>query len=201
MIPGGEFVYGGHDHGDRTRRGNRAALLLPRPLPGDQRTVRGVPEGNPKATKPEYREDERFNQPQQPVVGVSWEEARAYCEWAGLRLPTEWEWEKGARGTDGRTYPWGEDDPDPSRAIFGDPSGQPAPVGSCPAGASPYGIMDMAGNVWEWTASLSGQQENWRIVRGGAFSVVKWELAASYRNYYYPSNRLVFIGFRCAQDP
>jgi energy-coupling factor transporter ATP-binding protein EcfA2 len=156
---------------------------------------------NPKAAKPEYWDDERFNQPQQPVVGVSWGEARTYCEWVGLRLPTEWEWEKGARGTDGRTYPWGNEEPDETRANYDMKVGQPTPVGSYPAGASPYGLLDMAGNEWEWTASLYKKGEDWRTVRGGSFYSDARLLRAAIRSNYRPDFRNHDFGFRCAQDP
>jgi formylglycine-generating enzyme required for sulfatase activity len=156
---------------------------------------------NPQVKAPEYWDNERFNQPQQPVVGVSWEEARVYCEWAGLRLPTEWEWEKGARGTDGRTYPWGEEEPDASRATFGDPNGQPTPVGSCPAGSSPYGLLDMAGNVNEWTASEYEKGSGSRTVRGGSFSDDAPRVRAPSAASPIPGFRLQGVGFRCAQEP
>jgi formylglycine-generating enzyme required for sulfatase activity len=86
-----------------------------------------------------------------PVVNISWHDAAAFCDWAGLRLPTENEWEYAARGEDGRTYPWGEDQPSPETCVFA--SSGAAPVGGRPKGVSPFGCQDMAGNVWEWTAS------------------------------------------------
>lgn len=88
-----------------------------------------------------------------PVVEASWAGARDYCAWRGKRLPSEAEWEKAARGTDRRRYPWGNAPPDSTRARYGAGWNQTAPVGSYPAGASPYGALDMAGNAWHWVAS------------------------------------------------
>ncbi|MBI4517639.1 MAG: SUMF1/EgtB/PvdO family nonheme iron enzyme [Deltaproteobacteria bacterium] len=196
FIPAGPFLAGGSP----TERSIDAPFYLARYLVTNAQYAQFL-NAKPHAKKPASWDDERFNQPQQPVVGVNWHDAQAYCQWAGLRLPTEWEWEKGARGTDGRRYPWGEDDPDPSRAVFGNPSGQPAPVGSCRAGASPYGLMDMAGNVWEWTDSWYDNDKDTKTLRGGSFDDDADVLRAACRIGNHPDDRFRSIGFRCAQDP
>jgi formylglycine-generating enzyme required for sulfatase activity len=87
-----------------------------------------------------------------PIAGVTWEEAQTYCSWAGGRVPTEAEWEKAARGTAGQLYPWGIAAPQTDRLNYHSEIGHTTPVGSYPAGASPYGALDMAGNLWEWVA-------------------------------------------------
>lgn len=101
--------------------------------------------------------DQRFRGAEQPVVGVSWDDAKAYCDFAGKRLPREAEWELAARGTDDRRFPWGNEKPDPSKhgcfgRRLGARDGITVKVGSYPEGAGPYGHLDMAGNVWEWMA-------------------------------------------------
>jgi formylglycine-generating enzyme required for sulfatase activity len=91
-----------------------------------------------------------FNGPNQPVSGISWDDARAFCAWRGKRLPREAEFEKAVRGTDNRRFPWGNEPPSHERAVFG--AGHPEDVGTHPAGRGPYGHDDLAGNIWEWMA-------------------------------------------------
>jgi formylglycine-generating enzyme required for sulfatase activity len=118
-----------------------------------------------------------FSTPQQPVTGISMDDALAFCEWRSrlreqrVRLPTEAEWLRAALGDDGRTYPWGNEAPDYTRAFFAlaeDADAVPAPVGLFPAGASPFGALDMAGNVWEITSASRGEEH--AVLLGGACS-------------------------------
>jgi formylglycine-generating enzyme required for sulfatase activity len=153
-----------------------------------------------------------------PAVFVTWEEAKAYCEWTGGRLPAEAEREKAARGKDGRKYPWGNEEPDPKRAVFRRNWGDIAtdPVGAHPSGASPYGLLDMGGNVWEWVADwyddkyyeVSPQRDpkgprtgRAHVVRGGSWDSRPDVLSASCRNWGYRGYREGDFGFRCAMDP
>ncbi len=139
------------------------------------------------------------NMAKHPVVQVSWDDAMAFARWAGKRLPTEHEWEKAARGRDGRAYPWDDQEPTPELCNFNKHEGRTTPVGKySPQGDSPFGCMDMSGNVWEWTASQEGIRG--RVLRGGG-----WSHAAEYARLYLRSIHDLeecydTDGFRCACD-
>jgi len=200
-----------------------------------------------RTDRPDFWHDPRFNTPSQPVVGVTWYEAMAFCNWLTeqfrvsgsrlqvgrgpetlnlkpetltIRLPTEAEWEKAARGIDGRTWPWGNRW-DETRANTRETGlEQPSPVGILPRGDSPYGAADMAGNVWEWTRSLWGP--DWRrpafgypyraddgredispgddvarVVRGGSWVNYRELARCAGRRWYYPNSSNDSLGFRC----
>jgi formylglycine-generating enzyme required for sulfatase activity len=161
-----------------------------------------------------------------PVVMVSWWDAEVYCRWAGMTLLTEAQWELAARGTDGRVYPWGNNPPDGTLMNYADNNFRvnwadleqddgyrfTAPVGSYQAGVSPYGVLDLSGNVWEWTADWYGEDYyeespavnppgassgQWRVIRGGAWDGSNIYTRAAFRNAYEAEARFDNIGFRC----
>lgn len=132
-----------------------------------------------------------------PVTRVTFEDAKAYAEWAGLRLPTEIEWEKATRGSGGIIYPWG-DQPDITRCNLWE-SGirNTTPVGTYPNGVSPYGVADMIGNVWEWT--LNKESESRGVLRGGSWNTLQSNVRSSARYTDPPPHLLALVGFRCAR--
>ncbi|MGH7164527.1 MAG: formylglycine-generating enzyme family protein [Nitrospiraceae bacterium] len=156
-----------------------------------------------------------------PVMGVTWMAAEAYCRWVGKRLPTEAEWEKAARGTDGRTYPWANEEPAFKLANYNKPtsprvySDSLKPVDGYEAGKSPYGSYNMAGNASEWVADwydekyyatspksnsqgpTRGQQ---KVFRGGSFEDPTIALKSASRESYFPVDKGPYVGIRCAQD-
>ncbi|MGC5019105.1 ergothioneine biosynthesis protein EgtB [Micromonospora sp. DT47] len=157
----------------------------------------------------------------EPVVHVSFFEAQAYAAWAGRRLPTEAEWEKAARWDPAtgrsRRYPWGDEDPSTAHANLGQRHLWPAPVGAYPAGASPLGVHQLIGDVWEWTSTtFRGHPgfaafpyreysevffgDDYQVLRGGSFGTDRSACRGTFRNWDYPIRRQIFSGFRCARD-
>ncbi|MEC3979987.1 ergothioneine biosynthesis protein EgtB [Amycolatopsis sp. H20-H5] len=157
----------------------------------------------------------------EPVVHVSFHEAEAYAAWAGRRLPTEPEWEKAARfdpaSGRSRRFPWGDEEPTPEHANLGQRHLRPAEAGAYPAGASPLGVHQLIGDVWEWTSSgLEGYPGfssfpyreysevffggDYKILRGGSFGTDSAAVRATFRNWDHPIRRQIFSGFRCARD-
>ena len=155
--------------------------------------------------------------PDHPVTHVSWADAQAFCAWAAgqsgqrVRLPTEAEWEKAARGADGSPFPWGQEGPGPTRCNFGETYGGTNPVGYfSPHGDSPFGCADMAGNVWEWCtdgyAELPAQFSanprgpeggQYRVMRGGCWEDDWMAMQTFYRGRWEPDQPDYSVGFRC----
>jgi serine/threonine protein kinase len=151
---------------------------------------------------PKYAIDDLYNGPDQPVVGVNWNEARAYAEWAGKQLPTEVQWEYAARGKENRLYPWGNAQPDTTRCNFQDYLGMPSMISMHEEGATPEGVCDMAGNVYEWSIDDFAPSESpdavlRKTVRGGCWSSHASKLRCTTRHGLFPETKTNTVGFRC----
>jgi formylglycine-generating enzyme required for sulfatase activity len=216
LIPAGTFTMGGGDEDDERPR--HRVFVSAFHIDRDEVTRKSyqtcVAAG--ACAKPDGAGDDDV-----PVTGVSWRDAAAYCAFVGKRLPTEAEWEKAARGSDGRIYPWGNE-PDCAQANFGNFEGEgrcpqnpgrPVKVGSYP-GVSPWGVRDLAGNVWEWVADRydaryyhrspardpkGPTQGDRRVVRGGACCSMFGLPRAGNRLAFPEDYRDIDIGFRCAR--
>ncbi len=199
LVPAGEFLYG-----DDNQRMSLPAFYIDKYEVTTRLYAKFL-----QATRQLWSEVSRVGDGDRPVIGVTWEEAEAYCRHYGKRLPTEQEWEKAARGTDGRRYPWGNEEPTSRHAHFNkccqwNGYGTLATVGSYEAGKSPYGLYDLAGNVWEWTSSVYNPAGKWKngVIRGGSWVNDAAFLRSAYRTWGPPRMKLhpYFFGFRCAQD-
>lgn len=202
-IPAGEFIMG---EGEDERRVHLKEYYIGK-YPVTVSEYAEFIRENPSARRLPEMDDERFNAPDKPIVGINFGEAQAYCEWLSrktgkkYRLPTEEEWEKAARGTDGRIYPWGNEFD--KRKCNTSESGIEATslVGAYPEGVSPHGCYDMVGNVWERTDSWYDKKgKKLRVLRGGSWGNGQVSAQGSSRGRDDPGHWFVFSGFRCARD-
>ena len=198
QIPAGEFLYG-----DKKEKRTIAKAFLIGKYPITNAQYKRFLDANPSYKIPGAGWDRQkrtypIEKEKHPVVNISWNDAQAFCQWAGCRLPLEEEWEKAARGTDGRTYPWGEDWQSGKYCNSSEANkGSTTRVDAYPAGISPYGVWDMSGNVWEWTASKFDDERY--VLRGGASNVIHNSVHSAYRSRGIPAYAYSYYGFRCAR--
>jgi formylglycine-generating enzyme required for sulfatase activity len=200
----------------RVIQGTDAVLLMENTSAPDRRTLVALNDAESRIGISRGRLMTQAGFERHPVNEVSWNGARAYCAWRGARLPTEAEWEAVARGREGRPYPWGPEPPTAERAVFARRSNETEAVGSRPAGATPEGVHDLAGNVAEWTSTLyrpypyrrdNGREDlearGERVTRGGdhVFDSTPEKLRATFRGGFSRATDVGHrhIGFRCAK--
>ena len=198
-IPAGEFLYGENKQKQYIRK---AFLIGKYPVTNAQ--YKRFLDANPAHPVPaDWDKAGRVYPPgkeKHPLVYVSWNDAQAFCKWAGCRLPTEVEWEKAARGADGRTYPWGEDWVAGKYCNSSEAGiGGITPIDEFPESASPYGVWDMSGNVEEWTDSKH-ESGDLRVLRGGTWYFIGNGVRASNRVRNNPSSSSHYLGFRCSRS-
>ena len=150
---------------------------------------------------PKFWAEKRLNRGDAPVVGVSWSDAKRYAAWAGKDLPTWEQWEKAARGTDGRLFPWGDEGPDAAKANFArvDGSDSVAPVTQHDGNVSPFGVRGMAGNVWEWTNTQDIDEREMIVLCGGSWCDPEDFLRLDQHLFANPKDKMDIVGFRCAK--
>lgn len=202
-VPEGRFIFGNPSVGTFMPSATGAAFAIARfPVTNAQWERFETATGHTGRAKPAQT---WFLEPERPVVGVSFADAQAFCQWAGLRLPTEMEWEYAARGNDGRTYPWGGAFPGPEYANFGQnllsrTHQGPLPVGTLHKGVSPFGVYDMTGNVAEWCIPHRESNNGSKPTRGGNWCSAIYALPTYYHDMVDPETGNERIGFRPAAD-
>ena len=184
LIPGGKFIYG--------KDGAKQEISLP----GFMIDKYEVTNDQYAKINPGHHHEYEPGEGDLPAGWVSQIDAGEYCKTLGKRLPTEQEWEKAARGTDGRIYPWGNEF-DESAAVTSETAGKAMVVGSRPKGASPFGVMDMSGNVWEWTDSYN---DRYAILRGGSYFEDSSYAKVTSALRSIPDDSKQYVGFRCVKS-
>ena len=199
-VPAGVYPIGAVDLGSASvppRAANLESFWIGR-LPVTNILYRGFLNANPNHRQPLLWSEAKYNQDHQPVVGVSWHDAMAYCSWAGLELPTEVQWEAAARGPHGYRYPWGDGEPTSHLANFDNTRDSPEEVSLRSPGAGPFGTLEQAGNVREWCADSWGRDPTFRVIRGSGWDDPAWKLRAAFRTWAGSDERSPSLGFRVA---